>query len=79
MPEAWTRRAAARRETLSSALCDDRCAQKLVLIDVALGVIEEGTWNVADAVKEQPWLPNGPIPLNVTWTRGAKLGHGANA
>jgi hypothetical protein len=24
---------------------------------------------VADAVKQQPWLPNGPIPLNVTWTR----------
>lgn len=53
--------------------------QRYKLIDAALGVIEEGTWNVADAVKEQPWLPNGPIPLNVTWTRGAKLGHGANA
>jgi hypothetical protein len=32
-------------------------------------VIQRGTWKVADAVKEQPWLPNGPIPLNVTWTR----------
>ena len=26
-----------------------------------------GTWKVADAVAEQPWLPNGPIPLEVTW------------
>jgi hypothetical protein len=40
----------------------------------ALGVIERGTWNVAYAVKEQPWLPNGPIPLNVTWTRPATEG-----
>jgi hypothetical protein len=24
---------------------------------------------VAEAVNELPWLPNGPIPLNVTWTR----------
>ena len=39
------------------------------VIDAALGVLERGTWNVADAVKQQPWLPNGPIPLNVTWTR----------
>ncbi|MPY81354.1 MAG: hypothetical protein GEV04_23725 [Actinophytocola sp.] len=22
-----------------------------------------------DAVRELPWLPNGPIPLDVTWTR----------
>ena len=39
------------------------------VIDAALGVIERGTWNVADAVAEQPWLPNGPIPLQVTWSR----------
>jgi hypothetical protein len=39
------------------------------VIDAALGVVERGTWNVGDAVSEQPWLPNGPIPLNVTWTR----------
>jgi hypothetical protein len=43
--------------------------QHYKVIDAALGVIERGTWKVADAVKEQPWLPNGPIPLNVTWTR----------
>lgn len=38
------------------------------VIDAALGVVEKGTWDVRDAVKEQPWLPNGPIPLQVTWT-----------
>jgi Transmembrane protein of unknown function (DUF3556) len=43
--------------------------QRYKVIDAALGVIERGTWKVADAVAEQPWLPNGPIPLNVTWTR----------
>ena len=37
-------------------------------IDAALGVIERGTWNVADVMNEQPWLPNGLIPLNVTRT-----------
>ncbi|NMN98289.1 DUF3556 domain-containing protein [Antrihabitans stalactiti] len=43
--------------------------QHYKLIDAALGVIETGTWKVADAVEEQPWLPNGPIPLHVTWSR----------
>jgi len=41
--------------------------QDYFVCDVALGVIERGTWLVADCVKEQPWLPNGPVPLNVTW------------
>ena len=40
------------------------------LIDANLGVIQRGTWKVADAVNEQPWLPIGPIPLNVTFTAG---------
>ncbi|MGW2558550.1 DUF3556 domain-containing protein [Streptomyces sp. NPDC001514] len=43
--------------------------QRYQVIDAALGVIERGTWKVADAVREQPWLPNGPIPLDVIWTR----------
>ena len=43
--------------------------QHYKVIDAALGVIERGTWRVADAVREQPWLPRGPIPLDVTWTR----------
>ena len=49
--------------------------QHYKLIDAALGVIERGTWKVADAVAEQPWLPNGPIPTQVTWSlRGSKRG-----
>lgn len=44
-----------------------RKVQHYKVIDAALGVIERGTWNVADLVAEQPWLPNGPIPLNVTF------------
>ncbi|SNR84046.1 Transmembrane protein of unknown function [Haloechinothrix alba] len=43
--------------------------QHYKVIDAALGVIERGTWKVSDAVNEQPWLPNGPIPLTVTWQR----------
>jgi hypothetical protein len=43
--------------------------QAYKVIDAALGVIERGTWQVADAVAEQPWLPNGPIPVQVTWSR----------
>jgi hypothetical protein len=46
-----------------------RRTQQYQVIDAALGVVERGTWNVADAVREQPWLPNGPIPLDVTWRR----------
>lgn len=41
--------------------------QEYMVIDAAVGIVERGTWKVADCVKEQPWLPNGPIPLNVTW------------
>ena len=41
--------------------------QHYKVIDAALGVIERGTWKVADAVAEQPWLPNGPIPTQITW------------
>jgi uncharacterized membrane protein YkgB len=61
--------------------------QHYKLIDAALGVIERGTWKVADAVAEQPWLPNGPIPTQVTWSLTGKsalrdkrdLGHEALA
>ncbi|EME66564.1 hypothetical protein G352_04440 [Rhodococcus ruber BKS 20-38] len=42
--------------------------QEYKVIDAALGVIERGTYRVADAVAEQPWLPNGPIPFDVQWT-----------
>ncbi|MFI5624007.1 DUF3556 domain-containing protein [Nocardioides sp. NPDC051685] len=46
-----------------------RSVQEYKLIDPALGVVERGTYRVADAAAEQPWLPNGPIPTQVTWTR----------
>jgi uncharacterized membrane protein YkgB len=49
--------------------------QHYKVIDAALGVVERGTWNVADAVNEQPWLPNGPIPTTVTWSTDDR--HGA--
>ena len=42
--------------------------QQYKIIDAALGVIERGSYRVADAVAQQPWLPDGPIPLEVTWT-----------
>lgn len=41
--------------------------QRYKLIDAALGVIETGSWRVADAVAVQPWLPDGPIPTQITW------------
>jgi uncharacterized membrane protein YkgB len=46
--------------------------QHYKVIDAALGVIERGTWKVADAVAQQPWLPNGPIPTEVTWSLAGK-------
>lgn len=45
-----------------------RKTQQYKVIDAALGVVERGTWNVRDAVEEHPWLPNGPIPHEVSWT-----------
>jgi hypothetical protein len=41
--------------------------QEYQVIDAAIGVVERGTFAVADAVAEQPWLPNGPIPVTVRW------------
>ncbi len=42
--------------------------QEYKIIDAAVGVVQRGTWVVAEAVAEQPWLPNGPIPIDVTWS-----------
>jgi hypothetical protein len=42
--------------------------QRYRVIDAALGVVERGSWNVKDCVEAQPWLPDGPIPLDVDWT-----------
>jgi uncharacterized membrane protein YkgB len=52
--------------------------QHYKVIDAALGVIEKGTWKVADAVAAQPWLPDGPIPTEITWQR-IDHRHGARA
>lgn len=49
----------------------DSSVQHYKVIDAALGVTERGTWRVADAVAEQPWLPNGPIPIQVSWPLAA--------
>jgi len=43
--------------------------QEYMVIDAALGVVERGSYRVADAIAQQPWLPDGPIPLDVSWTR----------
>lgn len=37
------------------------------VIDAAIGVVERGRYRVDDAVAEQPWLPNGPIRVDVQW------------
>lgn len=42
--------------------------QEYRVIDAALGVVERGTWDVRDCVAQLPWLPDGPVPLQVTWT-----------
>jgi hypothetical protein len=44
-----------------------RGRQEYWIMDAAVGIIERGSYAVADAVKEQPWLPNGPIAHEVTW------------
>ncbi|MGV0633784.1 DUF3556 domain-containing protein [Mycolicibacillus trivialis] len=44
-----------------------RKTQDYKVIDAALGVVERGTWRTADCVARQPWLPDGPVPLTVTW------------
>jgi hypothetical protein len=43
--------------------------QQYKVIDAALGVIERGSYRVVDSVAQQPWLPDGPLPLQVSWTR----------
>ncbi|KRB72749.1 hypothetical protein ASE01_22145 [Nocardioides sp. Root190] len=41
--------------------------QEYFVMDAALGIVERGTWLVADCVKTQPWLPDGPVPVEVTY------------
>jgi Transmembrane protein of unknown function (DUF3556) len=56
-----------------------RRVQHYKVIDPALGVVERGTWRVADVVAAQPWLPDGPVPLNVTWTLRDGIQNGGQA
>jgi hypothetical protein len=44
-----------------------RGRQQYWVMDAAVGVVERGSWAVADAVAEQPWLPNGPIARQVDY------------
>jgi hypothetical protein len=41
--------------------------QEYWVMDAAVGIVERGSWAVADAVAEQPWLPGGPIRTFVQW------------
>jgi len=41
--------------------------QQYWVLDAAVGIVERGSWAVADAVAEQPWLPDGPIATQVTY------------
>lgn len=43
--------------------------QEWKLVDVATGVVERGTWDVAECVNALPWLPEGPVTLTTTWSR----------
>lgn len=36
-------------------------------MDAVPGIVERGRWDVRDLVDTQPWLPGGPVPLEVTW------------
>jgi hypothetical protein len=44
--------------------------QQYLVIDAAVGVVERGSWAVKDAIKEQPWLENGPIRTEVSFRMG---------
>ncbi len=46
------------------------------VIDAAIGVLEKGWYHNDDAYNEQPWLPNGPIPHTITWTRPGYIAPG---
>ncbi len=55
--------------------------QQYMVIDAAVGIVERGSWAVKDAVDEQPWLPNGPIPTEVSYRMAGyeRVRHGAAA
>ncbi len=53
-------------------------SQEYLVIDAAVGVVERGRVRIDDLVAEQPWLPNGPVPVEVTWRRAGyqRIRHG---
>jgi hypothetical protein len=53
--------------------------QRYWVMDAAVGIVERGSWAVADAVAEQPWLENGPIATEVTYRMPGyeRVSHGA--
>jgi hypothetical protein len=51
-----------------------RGTQSWFVYDGAVGVVRRGTWRVRDCVEAQPWLPDGPIPLEVTWSAAPAAG-----
>lgn len=55
--------------------------QQYWVMDAAVGVVERGSWAVKDAVTEIPWLPGGPIPVQVDWRLEGyeRVSHSADA
>lgn len=44
-----------------------RGRQHYWVMDAAVGIVERGSWSVSEAVRQQPWLENGPIATDVTY------------
>ena len=45
-----------------------RLSQDFKIIDAALGVVARGRWSVTECVTTQPWLPDGPVACEITWS-----------
>lgn len=45
-----------------------RFSQDFKIIDAALGVVARGRWSVTECVTTQPWLPDGPVACEITWS-----------
>ncbi|BDH58389.1 DUF3556 domain-containing protein [Tsukamurella sp. PLM1] len=45
-----------------------RLRQDFKIIDAALGVVARGRWSVTECVTTQPWLPDGPVACEITWS-----------
>ena len=67
-PEALPLRARRVHRRVGGVRADPQGPPAVRVIDAAVGVVERGSWAVADAVAEQPWLPERPDPARVTWS-----------